>query len=85
VRLVLLVTQLSALCMDCVSKRGMHDIQGVRFRVEFLNPEYILSRLSLIIYRMRFFVVFTIFLGQSLIPFAVLATIYLLKSKVFLS
>ncbi len=34
---------------------------------------------------MRFFMVFTIFLGQFLIAFAVLATIYLLKSKVFLS
>jgi len=28
---------------------------------------------------------FTIFLGQSLIAFAVLTTVYLLKSKVFLS
>ena len=40
---------------------------------------------SLIIYRMGLFIVFTIFLGQSLIAFAVLAAIYLPKFKVILS
>ncbi len=34
---------------------------------------------------MRLFIVFTFFLGESLIAFAVLATIYLPKSKEFLS
>ena len=49
-------------------------------------PAFCLHRLfSLIIYRMHLFMVFTIFLGQSLIAFTVLATIYLPKSKVVLS
>ncbi len=49
-------------------------------------PASCLHRLVLVdMYRNCLFIVFTIFLGQSLIAFAVLATIYLPKSKVFLS
>ncbi len=52
-----------------------------------LQPQLLvyIDLFSLIIYRMRLFMVLTIFLVQSLIAFAVLATIYLPKSKVFLS